>query len=94
MSGDPIVIIATEDSDVARFVDAISRLPNNLPDWVLIGGVAVVLRVGGTHRATVDIDRKTKRLYVSRHREIAEGTALNIGYGKRMFGILGKPSRL
>ena len=65
MSGDPIVIVATEESDVARFVDAISRLPNNLPDWVLIGGVAVVLRVGGTHRATVDIDtlaRESNRL--------------------------------
>lgn len=65
MSGDPILIVAAEDSDVARFVDAISRLPYDLPDWVLIGGVAVVLRVGGTHRATVDIDtlaRESNRL--------------------------------
>ena len=56
MSGDPIAIVAADDSDVARFVDAISRLPDGVPDWVLIGGVAVVLRVGCTHRATVDID--------------------------------------
>lgn len=65
MSGDPILIVAAEDSDVTRFVDAISRLPYDLPDWVLIGGVAVVLRVGGTHRATVDIDtlaRESNRL--------------------------------
>lgn len=47
MSGEPISIVAVEDSDVARFVDSISRLPDGLPDWVLIGGVAVVLRVGG-----------------------------------------------
>ena len=56
VSGDPISIVAAEDSDFARFINAISRLPDGVPDWVLIGGVAVVLRVGGTHRATVDID--------------------------------------
>ena len=65
MSGEAITIVATEDSDVVRFVDAIARLPTELPEWVLIGGVAVVLRVGGTHRATVDIDtlaRESNRL--------------------------------
>jgi hypothetical protein len=65
VSGDPISIITAEDSDVARFVDSMSRLPAGLPDWVLIGGVPVVLRVGGTHRATVDIDtlvRESNRL--------------------------------
>jgi hypothetical protein len=65
VSGDTISIIAAHDSDVVRFVDAISRLPDGLPDWVLIGGVAVVLRVGGMHRATVDIDtlvRESDRL--------------------------------
>ena len=51
MSGEPISIVAGADSDVARFVVSISRLPVDLPPWVLIGGVAVVLRVGGTHRA-------------------------------------------
>ena len=56
MPGDPISIVAAEDSDVVRFVNAIFRLPDGVPDWVLIGGVAVVLRVGGTHRATIDID--------------------------------------
>lgn len=56
MSGNPITIVAAADSDVVRFVDAISRLPDGLPEWVLIGGIAVVLRVRGTHRATVDID--------------------------------------
>ena len=60
MSGDAITIVAPDDSDVVRFVDALSRLPDGLPDWVLIGGVAVVLRVGGTHRATVDIDTLTR----------------------------------
>ena len=65
MSGDVISIVAASDSDVVRFVDAIARLPEGLPDWVLIGGVAVVLRVGGAHRATVDIDtlvRESDRL--------------------------------
>lgn len=65
VSGEAITIIAAEGSDVVRFVDAIDRLPTDLPEWVLIGGVAVVLRVGGTHRATVDIDtlaRESKRL--------------------------------
>jgi hypothetical protein len=65
VSGDVISIVAAENSDLARFVDAISRLPEQLPDWVLIGGVAVVLRFGGAHRATVDIDtlaRESDRL--------------------------------
>ena len=65
MSGEAISIVAANDSDVVRFVDAISRLPDGLPEWVLIGGVAVVLRVGGAHRATVDIDtlvRESDRL--------------------------------
>ena len=65
VSGESITIVAADDSDVVRFVDAIARLPTDLPEWVLIGGVAVLLRVGGTHRATVDIDalaRESNRL--------------------------------
>jgi hypothetical protein len=59
-SGDPIVIVSAPGADVTRFVDSLAWFPADLPDWVLIGGVAVVLRVGAVHRATIDIDTLTR----------------------------------
>jgi hypothetical protein len=60
VSGDPIVIIAAPGADVTRFVNSLAWFPADLPEWVLIGGVAVVLRVGAVHRATIDIDSLTR----------------------------------
>ena len=66
MSGDAIRLVVAgrtnpEESNLARFIDAINRFPPETPTWTLIGGVAVVLRVGGEHRATQDIDTLTRQ---------------------------------
>lgn len=57
MSGDhaPIRIAAAADSVLARAIQALSRFPSDQP-WVLIGGVAVFIRLGSVTRPTADAD--------------------------------------
>lgn len=57
MSGDPapIVIIAERDAVLARAIEALGRFPADQP-WVLIGGIAVFLRLGSITRPTADAD--------------------------------------
>lgn len=57
MSGDPtaIRIEAAAGSVLARAVEALARFPDE-PPWVLIGGVAVFLRLGSVTRPTADAD--------------------------------------
>ena len=57
MSGDrpPIPIEAAADSVFARVVEALSRFPTDQP-WVLVGGIAVFIRLGSVTRPTADAD--------------------------------------
>lgn len=57
MSGDrpSIRIEATADSVLARAVEALGRFPTDQP-WVLVGGVAVFIRLGSVTRPTADAD--------------------------------------
>lgn len=67
MSGDPLpplLLNAPADSVVARTLLALDCLPAE-PSWVLIGGVAVFLRLGAVTRPTADGDtvaRSQRRL--------------------------------
>lgn len=60
LSGETITLYAAGGSDVVRFVESIDRLATDMPDWVLIGGIAVVLRLRKEHRATIDVDALTR----------------------------------
>ena len=60
LSGETITLYAAGGSDVARFVESIAHLNADMPDWVLIGGIAVVMRLGKEHRATIDVDALTR----------------------------------
>ncbi len=57
MSGDhpPIRIDAARDRVLARAVKALSRFPTDQP-WVLVGGIAVFIRLGSITRPTADAD--------------------------------------
>lgn len=57
MSGDrpPIHLEAGAGSVLANAVEALSRFPNE-PPWVLVGGVAVFIRLGSVTRPTADAD--------------------------------------
>lgn len=55
MSGSPIVIVAGRDSIVENAVEALSKFPRE-PEWVLIGGLAVYVRLRAVNRPTADVD--------------------------------------
>ena len=57
MSGDrpPIPIEAAPDSVLARAIEALSRFPTD-QSWVLVGGIAVFIRLGSVTRPTADTD--------------------------------------
>lgn len=56
VSGDePINVTSERNSVLARAVEALGRFPTTQP-WVLIGGVAVFLRLGSITRPTADAD--------------------------------------
>jgi hypothetical protein len=57
VSGDrpPILVTAERDAVLARAVEALGRFPTAQP-WVLIGGLAVFLRLGSITRPTADAD--------------------------------------
>ena len=57
MSGDrsPIRLTAERDTVLARAVQALGQFPSGQP-WVLIGGLAVFIRLGSVTRPTADAD--------------------------------------
>lgn len=57
MSGDrhPIRLAAASNTMLARAVKALGRFPHE-PSWVLIGGLAVFVRLGSITRPTADVD--------------------------------------
>ncbi len=57
MSGDaPVVLVAEEGSVPHRAVARLAELGPELPPFALIGGLAVITRLGQAHRATNDVD--------------------------------------
>ena len=59
MSGEPPVLLENDPGGrVLALVQALSRLPER-PRWVLIGGLAVNVRLARLHRATNDVDTLT-----------------------------------
>ncbi|MBI2704596.1 MAG: nucleotidyl transferase AbiEii/AbiGii toxin family protein [Actinobacteria bacterium] len=57
MSGEPIVLQAPAVSVTAQLVGMLDRLPNEgLPTFCVVGGLAVLCRVGTLYRATADVD--------------------------------------
>jgi len=56
----PELAIQGDDGGViANLVSALADLPEAMPDYVLVGGLAVIVRVAGAHRVTGDVDAVT-----------------------------------
>ena len=59
MSGEPLVLLEIDPGGrLLAYVQTLARLPPS-PTWVLIGGLAVNVRLARLHRSTNDIDTLT-----------------------------------
>lgn len=47
------------DGVIAALVSALADLPTAMPSYVVVGGLAVIVRVAGAHRITRDVDAVT-----------------------------------
>lgn len=56
MSGESILLVAEVGSVPYRAVGRLAEVTPRLPAFALIGGLAVIVRLGQAHRATNDID--------------------------------------
>lgn len=56
MSGETILLVAEMGSVPYRAVRRLAQVTPRLPPFALIGGLAVIVRLGQAHRATNDID--------------------------------------
>ena len=56
MSGDIVILEAAVTSVPYRAISRLSTTMSGLPGFALIGGLAVIARLGQAHRATNDID--------------------------------------
>lgn len=56
MSGDSVFLVAEVDSVAYRAVARLAEVAPGLPGFALIGGLAVITRLGQAHRATNDVD--------------------------------------
>jgi hypothetical protein len=56
VSGESILLVAEVDSVPYRAVGRLAEVTPRLPALALIGGLAVIVRLGQAHRATNDID--------------------------------------
>lgn len=55
MSGELVILGGGAGGRISDYVRALRRLPT-MPSWVLVGGLAVNVRLGRLHRATNDVD--------------------------------------
>lgn len=55
MSGEQVVLLGDSEGRLRSFVSALERFPAE-PEWVVIGGFAVNVRVSYAHRLTNDLD--------------------------------------
>ena len=56
VSGESVVLVAEVDSVPYRAVGRLAEVAPRLPPFALIGGFAIIVRLGQTHRATNDVD--------------------------------------
>ncbi|MGQ0615961.1 MAG: nucleotidyl transferase AbiEii/AbiGii toxin family protein [Acidimicrobiia bacterium] len=83
MSGDgePIRLEAAAGSVLARAVEALGRFPAD-PPWVLIGGVAVFIRLGSVTRPTADADTVARSQAELIERLVADQAATVVAGGE------------
>lgn len=55
MPGEPVVLVSSRGGHVRSFVAALARFPAE-PQWAVVGGFAVYVRISGVHRVTNDLD--------------------------------------
>ena len=55
MPGEPVVLVSGRGGHVRSFVGALSRFPAE-PQWAVVGGFAVYVRIKDVHRITNDLD--------------------------------------
>lgn len=55
MPGEAIILVADRGSRIRSFVDALTRFPAE-PQWSVVGGFAVNVRITHVHRLTNDLD--------------------------------------
>ncbi|HKY16024.1 MAG TPA: nucleotidyl transferase AbiEii/AbiGii toxin family protein [Microthrixaceae bacterium] len=81
MSADSVVLTGRPGGTTHRAVEVLSELPAELR---LIGGIAVLCRVGVPHRATVDLDAVTRGL-VDQHERLSHLALTAAGGGQYRF---------
>ena len=59
MPGEKIVLLGDSEGRLRSFVTALERFPTE-PEWVVVGGFAVNVRVSYAHRLTNDLDTLTR----------------------------------
>ena len=55
MPGEPVVLVNGPGGHIRSFVDALARFPAE-PQWAVMGGFAVYVRITDVHRVTNDLD--------------------------------------
>ena len=56
---EPLELSIEGDGVIVALVNTLHDLPAAMPDYVLVGGLAVIVRVAGAHRVTRDVDAVT-----------------------------------
>ena len=59
MPGEPVVLVSGRGGHIRSFVAALARFPAE-PQWVVVGGFAVHVRIKDVHRITNDLDTVTR----------------------------------
>jgi len=54
--GEPVVLVSGRGGHVRSFVGALARFPAE-PQWAVVGGFAVYVRITDVHRVTNDLGR-------------------------------------
>ena len=55
MAGEPVVLVSGRGGHIRSFVGALARFPAE-PQWAVVGGFAVYVRITDVHRVTNDLD--------------------------------------
>ncbi len=56
MPGEPVVLVSGRGGQIRSFVGALARFPAE-PQWAVVGGFAVYVRITDVHRVTNDLGR-------------------------------------
>jgi len=86
--GESIILVDDAAGQASRFVTALAALPDTLPQWAVIGGFAVYVRLARVHRATGDVDTITVRQDELVEIVVAQPTGERLRTGKvRLAGV-------